>query len=348
MGDSGTEDLVEHLALAGRTMIHAQLLAAFVLLAFSAPAAAQSNPPLRLQKTIVMPDVQGRIDHMFFDAQNGRLFVAALGNNTVEVVDVRQGKRVHSISGLHEPQGVLYLSGPNRLFVANGEDGTLRIFDGTSYQPVGTTKLGDDADNIRWDGEERKIYIGYGSGALAVVDEKGTKIADIPLDAHPESFRLEPRGTRIFVNLPDSRKIAVVDKKRRAVITTWTTDHALENFPMALDEANRRLFVICRRSAQLLVLDIDSGHVIGAWPAAGDCDDAFYDALGKRLYATGGEGKISVFEQQTPDKYNEIASIPTRKGARTSLFSPETHSLFVAVRRQGIEAASIYVYDVRQ
>jgi DNA-binding beta-propeller fold protein YncE len=329
-------------------MIRAQLFAALVLPAFSAPAAAQSNPPLRLQKTIVMPDVQGRIDHMFFDAQSGRLFVAALGNNTVEVIDVGQGKRVHAISGLHEPQGVLYLSEPNRLYVANGEDGTLRIFDGTSYQPVGTTKLGGDADNVRWDGEERKIYVGYGSGALGVVDEKGTKVAEIALDAHPESFRLEPHGTTIFVNLPDSRKIAVVDKKARKVITTWTTDDTLENFPMALDEANRRLFVVCRRPPQLLVLDIDSGQVIGAWPAVGDCDDVFYDAITKRLYATGGEGKISVFEQQTADKYKEIASIPSRKGARTSLFSPETHSLFVAARRQRAEAASIYVYDVRQ
>ena len=185
-----------------------------------------------------------------------------------------------------------------------------------------------------------------GAALSAVVDEKGTKVAEIALEAHPESFRSEPHGTRIFVNLPDSRKIAVIDKKTHTVITTWTTDDALENFPMALDEANRRLFVVCRRPAQLLVLDIDSGHVIGAWPAVGDCDDVFYDTVAKRLYATGGEGKISVFEQQTTDKYKEIVSIPTRKGARTSLFSPETHSLFVAARRQGTEAASIYVYDV--
>ncbi len=301
-------------------MTRTRLRATLHLLALIAPAAAQSNPPLRLQKTIVMPDVQGRIDHMFFDAPSARLFVAALGNNTVEVIDVRQGKRVHSISGLQQPQGLLYLSGPNHLYVANGEDGTLRTFDGTSYRPLGTTKLGDDAHNVRWDDEERKIYVGYGSGALAVADENGTKVAEIALDAHPESFRLEPHGTRIFVNLPDSRKIAVVDKKARTVITTWTTDRALENFPMALDEANRKLFVVCRRPAQLLVLDIDSGQVIGAWPVVGDCDDVFYDPVAKRLYATGGEGNISVFKQQTADKYIEIASIPSRTGARTSLF----------------------------
>lgn len=329
-------------------MTRARLRTALLLFVVTAVASAQSNAPVRLKETIVMPDVQGRIDHMFFDAQSGRLFVAALGNDTVEVIDVARRKRVRSIAGLREPQGVLFLSGPNRLYVANGADGTLRIFDGTSYQPVGTTRLGDDADNIRWDPEERKIYVGYGSGALAVVAENGTKVAEIPLDAHPESFRLEPHGTRIFVNLPDSRKIAVVDKKTHAVVATWTTDDALENFPMALDEVNRRLFVVCRRPARLLVLAVDSGHVIGAWPAVGDCDDIFYDAVAKRLYATGGDGNLSVFEQATANEYKEIASIPTRKGARTSLFSPTTHSLFVAARRQGTEAASIYVYDVAQ
>ena len=137
--------------------------------------------------------------------------------------------------------------------------------------------------------------MGYGSGALAAVDEKGTNVGEVPLDAHPESFRLEPHGPRIFVNLPESRKIAVVDKKARSVIATWTTDDAFQNFPMALDEANRRLFVVCRRPARLLALDFDSGHIVGTWPTVGDCYDVFYDPGMKRIYATGGEGKISVF-----------------------------------------------------
>ena len=347
MGNSGVEELVDCIAVAGGTMTWKQPSLAVLLLSYVAVVQAQSNPPLRLKKTIPMSDVQGRIDHMFFDARSGRLFVAALGNNTVEVIDVKQGNRVHTIAGLHEPQGILYLSGTNRLYVANGEDGTLRIFDATSYKPVSSIKLGDDADNIRWDEVERKIYVGYGSGALAAVDENGTKIGGIPLDAHPESFRLEPHANRIFVNLPESHKIAVVDKKAGSVIATWTTDDAFQNFPMALDEANRRLFVVCRRPARLLALNIDSGHIVGTWSTVGDCDDVFYDPAMKRIYATGGEGSISVFQQQNPDHYNEVASIPTRKGARTSFFSSETQSLFVAARRQGSETAAIYVYDVQ-
>ena len=339
--------MVEYLPLANGAMTKSKYLLATFLLTCTATGYAQSSPPLRQQKTISLPDVQGRIDHMFFDAQRNRLFVAALGNNTVEVVDLQQGKRIHSISGLHEPQGILYLPGPNRLYVGNGDDGTLRIFDGTTYQPLATTKLGGDADNVRWDGEKRRIYVGYGRGALAAIDEKGTKLNEIALDAHPESFRLESQGTRIFVNLPESRKIAVVDEQRKSVIASWHTDDASENFPMALDEPDHRLFVVCRRPARLLALDTDSGHIVGSWPTVADCDDVFYDSAMKRIYATGGEGTISVFQQKNANTYEQIASIPTRKGARTSFFSGETHSLYVAARRQGSEGAAILVYDVQ-
>jgi DNA-binding beta-propeller fold protein YncE len=284
---------------------------------------------------------------MFFDAESGRLFVAALGNNTVEVIDTKQGKRTKSLAGLHEPQGIFYLPGPNRLYVANGDDGTLRIFDGGSYQPITSLKLGEDADNIRWDASNRRVYVGYGRGALAAIDENGIKAGQIDLDAHPESFRLEERGPKIFVNLPESRKIVVVDRHTKSVIARWSTGGAFENYPMALDESNHRLFIVCRMPARLVVLDTDSGKIVGKWATVGDSDDVFYDAAMKRIYATGGEGKISVFQQETRDKYSEIASIPTRKGARTGLFAPETHSLFVAARRQGSEAAAIYVYDVQ-
>ncbi len=320
-----------------------------LLLLFSslALAYAQSSIPLRLEKTIPMPEVQGRIDHMFFDAESSRLFVAALGNNTVEIIDTKQGKRVHSISGLHEPQGILYLPRPNRLYVANGDDGTLRIFDGSSYGLLKTIKLGDDADNIRYDAETNRVYVGYGSGALAAVNEDGVKVSEINLNAHPESFRLETRGPKIFVNLPRSRNVAVADRNTKSIVTHWSTGGAFANFPMALDEADHRLFIVCRFPARLVVLDTDTGKVVGKWPVVGDCDDVFYDSARKRIYASGGEGKVSVFQQQNANQYQQIASVPTRKGARTSLFSPDSHTLYVAARQQGSEAAAVFVYDVQ-
>jgi DNA-binding beta-propeller fold protein YncE len=315
------------------------------LFTFATLAVALSNAPLRLERTIPLPDVQGRIDHMFLDVDKDLLFVAALGNNTIEVIDIKQGRRIHSIPGLHEPQGVLYLPGVNKLYVANADDGTLRMFDGSSYELTKTTRLGDDADNIRFDAKKRQVYVGYGSGALAVMNEDGMKAGEIRLDAHPESFQLEKNGPRLFVNLPKSRKVVVADRTTGSVIATWRTDGAFSNYPMALDEEDHRLFVVCRLPARLIVLDTNSGKLIGKLPAIGDSDDVFYDKARKRVYATGGEGGISVYQQQDPDRYTKIANISTIKGARTSFFSPDRNRLFVAVRRQGSEPAEIRVYS---
>ncbi len=319
-----------------------------LLIASAGLACAQSSAPLRLEKTIPLPGVQGRIDHLSIDVKNQRLFVAALGNDTLEVVDLKQGKRVHTITGLREPQGIFYLPDNNRLYVANGKDGTLRIYDGSSYRLLKTVEFGDDADNVRYDAAQKRIYVGYGSGALGVMDVDGNKLADIKLGSHPESFQLEKSGSRIFVNLPKSRKVAVVDRAGGAVIASWGTGGALSNYPMSLDEANHRLFIVCRLPARLIVMDTNTGKVVAKLLAAGDCDDIFYDAARKRIYASGGEGVISVVQQQDPDHYVEIAKIPTVKGARTSFFSGDLGRLFLAVRRQGSEQAAIRVYAVEE
>jgi DNA-binding beta-propeller fold protein YncE len=280
------------------------------------------------------------------DLNHQRLFVAALGNNTVEILDIQGAKRLYTISGLHEPQGVLYVPGENRLFVANAKDGTCRIYDAGSFHLLRTIEYGEDAYNIRFDGAARQVYVGYGSGALGILDVDGKRLGDIGLDAHPESFQLEKKGSRIFVNLPDSRKIAVVDRKTKAVAGQWQTGGPLANFPMALDEANHRLFAVCRRPAVLVVLNTDSGAVVAKVPTVGDSDDVFYDQTRKRIYASGGEGTIAVLQQDDPDHYREIARIPTVEGARTSLFVPELGRLFLAVRKQGSEDAALRIYVV--
>jgi DNA-binding beta-propeller fold protein YncE len=317
------------------------------LFVFTALSMAQSTEPLHFQKAIPLSDVEGRIDHMSIDVKTQRLFMAALGNNTVEVIDIAQGKRIHSIPGLHEPQGVLYLPEANRLYVANGDDGTLRIFDGSSYEPIKSIKLGNDADNVRFDADKKRVYVGYGSGALAEINKDGTKVAEINLDAHPESFQLEKKGPRLFVNLPKSRKVAVVDRTKGSVVARWETGGVFSNYPMALDEDDQRLFIVCRLPARLVVLDSNTGKIIEKLPVIGDSDDIFYDSARKRIYATGGEGGISVYQQNDADHYAEIAKLPTLKGARTSFFSPDLKLLFVAARRQGSEPAAIRVYSVR-
>src|SRR5262249_6656122 len=291
---------------------------------------AQANQPLKLERTIELPDVQGRIDHMSIDVAGERLFVSALGNNTVEVVDLKAGKRTNTVSGLKEPQGALYVPDKNRLFVASGKDGTVKIFDGTSFQLVKTVEYGDDADNLRYDATRQRVYVGFGGGALGELDTDGQKIAETKLDAHPESFQLEKSSPHIYVNLPGSRKVAVVDRETHSVITSWGLGLTLGNYAMALDQPEHRLFIVSRVPARLVVLDTASGRVIHKIDAVGDCDDIFWDASRKRIYATGGDGAISVFEQQDADHYKEIARIPTVKGARTSFFSPDLGRLYVA------------------
>jgi DNA-binding beta-propeller fold protein YncE len=315
-----------------------------VLVALAALAWGQAAQPLRLEKTIELPDVQGRIDHLSIDLKRERLFVAALGNNTVEVIDIKGGKRAKTIAGLREPQGVRYVPDVDRLYVANGKDGSVRVFDGNSYSPLKTIDYGDDADNLRYDAEHKRIYVGYGGGALGEFDSDGNKIADIKLDAHPESFQLERDSPRIYVNLPGARKVAVVDREKHAVTATWGTGMAFSNYPMALDESDHRLFVVARLPARLLVFDTNTGKIIQKLPAVGDCDDVFYDKTRKRIYASGGDGEISVFEQKDPDHYTELARIATVKGARTSFFSSELDRLFLAVRREGSQSAAVQVF----
>jgi DNA-binding beta-propeller fold protein YncE len=314
-----------------------------VLLALVGWAAGQTPSLLQLEKVVELPDVEGRIDHMSVDVRGQRLFVSALGNNTVEVIDFREGKRIKTIGGLKEPQGVLYVPESDRLYVANGKDGSVRIFDGTSYALLKAIEFGDDADNLRYDARHRRVYVGYGGGAIAAIDNQGNRGDEIKLDAHPESFQLDKDNSRIYVNLPSSHKVAVLDLDKHSIVTKWETGTAFANYPMTLDEADHRLFVVTRMPACLLVFDTESGKIIQTLPVVGDCDDVFYDKAGKRIYASGGEGAISVIDQKDADHYTETGRIPTLKGARTSFFSADVDRLFLAVRRQGSQPAAIRI-----
>jgi DNA-binding beta-propeller fold protein YncE len=310
-------------------------------------AANAQEKAFKIKKTIPLPGVEGRIDHLALDASGERLFVCALGNNTVEVLDLRKGERIHSITGLGAPQGIVYIPELDRLFVANDKGGIFKIYDGKSFQAVGELRFEDDADNVRYDETSQKIYVGFGSGGIAVVNAPdGEQIASIKLSAHPEAFELEKQGRRIFVNVPNSRHVAVIDRDKGEVVATWKTDLAFGNFPMALDEANHRLFVGCRLPAKLVVLNTESGDVVAKIDISGDSDDVFYDGKRHRIYAICGAGKIDIIEQTDANTYKASAKIDTANGARTGLFVPERYTLFVAVPHRGSQKAEIRAYRV--
>jgi DNA-binding beta-propeller fold protein YncE len=302
---------------------------------------------LKLKQTIPLPGVEGRIDHFALDASGERLFVCALGNNTVEVLDLRKGERIRSITGLGAPQGIVYIPELDRLFVANDKAGIFKIYDGKSFQQITELNFEDDADNVRYEDTTKRIYVGFGSGGIAIVNaQDGKQIGSIKLSGHPEAFELEKNGKRIFVNVPNSRHVAVIDREKGEVVTTWKTDLAFGNFPMALDESNHRLFVGCRLPSKLVVLSTESGEVAAKIDISGDPDDLFYDSKRHSIYAICGAGKIDIIEQTDPNTYAASARVNTADGARTGLFVPERDTLFVAVPHRGSQKAEVRAYHV--
>jgi hypothetical protein len=307
----------------------------------------QGAGALVLEKEIALPGVEGRIDHFSVDIPNQRLFVAALENGSVEIVDTLRGKRAAEIKGLEEPQGVYYDFKTSKLYVATGGDGKLRIYDGKSLTLEETLAFGEDADNVRYDEQTGDIWVGYGNGGIAIANAAGQDVGLVALGAHPESFQFELNGDRLYVNVPKQFGVAVVDRKKRAVVAKWGLGGRFANYPMALDDTHKRLFVGCRIPAKLVVLDTTSGQIVASLSSIGDADDIFYDAGRRVVYVIGGEGAVEVFRQRDADHYEPDGRITTAPGARTGLFVPALNRLFVAVPHRGLQSARVLVYEVK-
>jgi len=322
--------------------------------------AAQQGPGLIAKNPIRLTNVEGRMDHLGVDVKGQRLFATAFDNRTLEVIDLKTGRQIRSITGLNEPQGAYYDPATNRLFVACGGDGTVKMFDGTTYQLLQTVTLDLDADNVRYDARSNHIVVGYGgekflagkvtrpggSGALAILDTNGKQVGNIDMDAHPESFQLEKMGTRVFVNVPDRQEVEVADLVKGTVVARWPVTACTTNFPMSLDERHHRLFVGCRMPAQLAVFDTESGKIVASPAMVEHTDDLFYDAGKGRIYVLG-EGFIDVWRQMDPDHYDRIGRVATPADSRTGLFVPDLGELFETTPHHGAQGAQIGVYGIQ-
>jgi hypothetical protein len=312
-----------------------------LLVAVLVATSARAAPPLALERTIPLPDVRGRIDHLTLDRGRGRLFVAALGNGTVEVVDLATGTVTGRIAGLREPQGIAYLPQADRVAVADGGDGKVRFFHASDLSPAGETTLGDDADDVRVDPQSGHVIVGYGSGGLAVIDPaSGAKLADVALPEHPEGFQLEPGSERVLVNLPARGAIAVVDLRSVRVTATWRVPDARSNFPLAIDGA--LLAAVFRKPPKLVLLDAKTGVVQASAETCGDADDVFFDTRRSRVYVSCGEGAVDVFARDAGG-LRRLARVPTAPGGRTSLWAQSLDRLFVAARAGSGTPARILV-----
>jgi DNA-binding beta-propeller fold protein YncE len=331
-----------------------------VLVVSSAKAAAQESAALTAKDPIKLTKVEGRMDHMSVDVKGYRLFATAFDNHTLEVIDLKTNRQMHTIPDLNEPQGAYYDPPTNRLFVACGGDGTVKIFDGTTFQLLQTVTLDLDADNVRYDARGKHIVVGFGGekflagkvtrpgggGALEVLDLMGKKLAEIPTDAHPESFQLEKNGTRVFVNVPDKQEVEVADLDKGKVLAHWKVGVCTTNFPMALDEAHHRLFVGCRIPARLAVFDTETGKIVASPAIVEHTDDLFFDGSRGRIYILG-EGFIEAWQEKDPDHYERIARYPTPADGRTGLFVPDLGELFETIPHHGQQGAEILVYETK-
>jgi hypothetical protein len=378
MGKSISQPIIDTTA-AALSAARASFLA-FVCLTFPAQITAASEPLVQIA-SIPLKGVQGRLDHLTFDCRPQRLFVAALENHSVEVVDLPRRRRVHQITGISEPQGLLCIPEKNRLLVCSRGDGTCRSFDATTFQEGPWIDLGRNADNLRFDPDEQTIYVGSGgepgNGLLSSLDllsllpaaqagqpaqphspadfllnrpRQADPKMETQLPAHPESFQLDRANRRLFVNIPDEHQIAVLQIGTNTLTnaSSWPVTVGEKNFPMTLDTASARLYIACRKPPLLTVYDTGTGALLSQTPCVGDADDMFYDANLKRVYVIGGEGFVDAFQaSSTSPEPARLSRLPTAPRARTGLFIPDLQMLAVATPHTTNRPAAVLLFQTK-
>jgi DNA-binding beta-propeller fold protein YncE len=316
-------------------------------------ASADNGAALKLVQTIPLPEVDGRIDHFAIDVKGRRAFLAALAKNTIEVVDLRAARVVLTVPGFAKPQGVLFVSKFNKLFVASGADGSVKTLDGTTLAVIRIANVSLGADAIGYDPRSKEIYVGSGGGDankeegdLTIFNvANGAQVAALTTDAHAGGSVVEEHGERVFVLVPEKAEVVVLDRKTRAQVAKWTIPGIQKDVAIALDEKGHRLFLGVRTPASIVVLDSNSGAVVASVPTVATLDGLSFDSAARRIYTSGGEGFVDVTQQIDADHYERIAHIPTGPIARTSVFVPEWHRLYVAVPRDKERGAELRVFE---
>jgi DNA-binding beta-propeller fold protein YncE len=308
---------------------------------------AADPPSLELVKTIVLKGKPGKLDHLIVDGKSGRLFLANKVNNTVDVVDLNEGALVKQLTGQAGAQGLAYTADLNRLYVGLGTGGYCNIFDGTSYKLLKTIKFADDADNVRYNPRTHLVYVAHAEKALGVIDGESLELkSDIELPGSAESFQIENARPRLYLNIPSPSQVVVIETDKNEVINRFPLKLAEANFPLALDEANHRLFIGCRKKPMIVIMDSETGAEITSVDIPADTDDVLFDAKRKRIYASCGEGFIAVIAQTDANHYEVVDKVATVKDARTSCLDPETGKLYLAVPRQpGKPGPEIRIYQ---
>jgi DNA-binding beta-propeller fold protein YncE len=275
------------------------------------------------------------------------VYVAALGNNSVEVVDIAKGIVMHSIKAVDEPQGIAYIPQQQEIFIACGGNGDCYFYNANSFEKTATIHLSSDADDVRYDSINEQIYVGYGEGGIAVIDARSHKqTGDIKLTGHPEGFQLDKKLNKIFINVPEVHQIAVADLRSFKIIATWNAGNYRANFPLAINTTDHIVFVGYRNPSRLVAIDENSGSVLTTANLVSDVDDIYFDQTERKIYASGGGGFITIYQWQKPE-IKQIGKISTRAGARTSLLIPTLKIFILAARANGNNTAELQVYKTK-
>jgi hypothetical protein len=321
------------------------LVAGLILILGFSRAGSGEPKTLKLIKTIPLKGAPGRIDHMAIDHKQARLFIANLSNNSLDIVDLKAGKLTRQIPGQKEIQGIAYAADLDRIFVGNG-GGECNVFDGKDYKLLKSIPL-PAADNVRYQASRQLVYVAHAEQSLSAIDARTYEVkATIKLPGSPESFQLETKRPRLYLNTNNPTRLVVVDTDKNEVLHKYSVKGAERAYPMALDEANRRIFLGVRQKPAIVIVNSENGKEVAGVPIPADIDDLFYDAKNKRLYASTGAGFLVVIRQRDADHYEVLQTIPTAKLARTCFFDPALERLYLGVPRQkGEEGPTIRVYQ---
>jgi DNA-binding beta-propeller fold protein YncE len=354
-------------------------LVAFVSSA-QAQTQTQTEPMPKLIGYITLPDLEGWMDHMAVDVKGQRLFVPAEHKKSIEVVDLRAGKVIHSITGFDgAPRKTLYLPDTNQIWVDDGA--SVKSFSADSYALIKNIPFDLDKsaklipDNGAFDPATGQFYVTITAdansatatvkGSVEIVDTKtGQRAGNIKLDGtDPSGIAFDAATPRMFVILGDTAQVQVIDRDKRAIIATWEITGGTAPHTVAIDTAHHRLFVGARvkpghifKPGKMVVMDTDTGKVVAALDTEGGADEIQYDAASQRVYFTGTTGHVDVFKQLDADHYQHLGKLVTAADAKTSLLVPELKRFYVGVPKRNVaipptrdvitEDAELLVFEV--
>lgn len=327
-----------------------------ILLLTALTTSAQDKESLKLVQTIPMPNVKGRIDHMDVDVKGKRIFISGLENGSVEVVDLRSGKWTGSIPGFKKPQGIAYVPSLNKVFIASGDDGMVRVFRGDTLDLLDSIKLDIGPNRVAYDPRKKLLYVGYGGkdagkdyGEVGIIDARtNKKLFDVQVAAHPSEMLLDKSGRTLFVLISIIGKIQVIDTKKREVTATWPVSSQRPG-DAAFDESMERLLVGTGKPPEFISMDAKTGKEVANLPTVDGMDGVYFDVKRKRIYISGGRGiavgYVYTYQQLDADHYEIVSKIPTRPGAGTSFWSPELNRYYVAAPAHDNEEAAVLVFE---